>query len=307
MGKYIIRRLVATIPVLLGVTLAVFSMLHLVPGDPIRMMLGEFQMTPEQIEQIRATLDLDRPLYEQYPLFLFNALQGDLGTSIRTRRPVLTEIGDRIGSTVQLALAGLGVAVVIGVTLGIIAAVRQNTWADMSAMVIAMLGVSMPNFWLGFLLIFVFSLHLGWFPAAGGGTFRHLVLPALTLGVSAAAVIARLTRSSMLEVLRQDYIVAARAKGLKNNVVVLRHALRNALIPTVTILGLQFGQLLAGTVVVETVFGRPGIGRLIVTAILEKDFPVVQGVVLVIAVTYVLINLLVDVTYAFLDPRIRYG
>jgi peptide/nickel transport system permease protein len=307
MGKYILRRLVATIPVLLGVTLAVFSMLHLVPGDPIRMMLGEFQMTPEQIEQIRATLDLDRPLYEQYPLFLYNALQGDLGTSIRTRRPVLTEIGDRIGSTVQLALAGLGVAVVIGVTLGIIAAVRQNTWADMSAMVIAMLGVSMPNFWLGFLLIFVFSLHLGWFPAAGGGTFRHLVLPALTLGVSAAAVIARLTRSSMLEVLRQDYIVAARAKGLKNNVVVLRHALRNALIPTVTILGLQFGQLLAGTVVVETVFGRPGIGRLIVTAILEKDFPVVQGVVLVIAVTYVLINLLVDVTYAFLDPRIRYG
>jgi peptide/nickel transport system permease protein len=307
MGRYLARRLLATVPVILGVTLAVFAMLHLVPGDPVRLMLGEFQTTPAQIEQLRANLDLDRPLYEQYIRFVYRAAQGDLGYSIRSHRPVTQEIRDRIGSTMLLALSGLSIAVVLGVTLGVVAAVKQNTWADISAMLIALLGVSMPSFWLGLLLIFIFSLHLGWFPAAGGGSFRHLVLPAFTLGVAAAAIIARLTRSTMLEVLRQDYIVAARAKGLRGSVVIVRHALRNALIPTVTILGLQFGQLLAGTVIIETVFGRPGIGRLIVTAILEKDFPLVQGIVLIIAISYVLINVLVDITYAFLDPRIRYG
>lgn len=307
MGRYLLQRLLTTIPVIIGVTVAVFSMLHVVPGDPIRMMLGEFQTSPAQIEQIQSQLHLDEPLPQQYGRFVVGAVQGDLGYSIRSKRPVMDEITDNLPSTLYLTLAGLTIAVVLGVTFGIIAAVKQNTWADLSAMVIAMLGVSMPSFWLGLLLIFLFSLRLGWFPAAGGGGIDHLVLPALTLGLGASAIIARLTRSTMLEVLRQDYVTTARAKGLRGSVVVVRHALRNALIPTVTILGLQFGQLLAGTVVIETVFGRPGIGRLIVEAILEKDFPLVQGIVLFIAVTYVVVNLAIDLLYAVLDPRIRYG
>lgn len=307
MGRFLIQRFLATIPVVLGVTIAVFAMLHLVPGDPVQMMLGEFQTSPEQIEKLKAQLYLDEPLPQQYGRYLTNALRGDLGYSIRSKRPVMDEIRDNLPSTLVLTLSGLGVAIVIGMSLGIVAAVKQNTWADLAAMIIAMLGVSMPSFWLGLLLIFAFSLKLEWFPATGGGDLRHLILPAVTLGLGASAIIARLTRSTMLEVLRQEYIVTARAKGLRGSVVILRHALRNAMIPTVTILGLQFGQLLAGTVVIETVFGRPGIGRLIVSAILEKDFPLVQGIVLFIAISYVLINLLVDVLYAFLDPRIRLG
>lgn len=307
MGRFLIQRLLSTIPVVLGVSIAVFAMLHLVPGDPIQMMLGEFQTTPEQVEKLKAQLYLDKPLPEQYLRFVTNAAQGDLGYSIRSKRPVMDEIRDNLPSTIVLTLAGLAIAVVIGMTLGIVAAVKQNTWADLAAMIMAMLGVSMPSFWLGLLLIFGFSLKFNWFPATGGGDFKHLVLPAVTLGLGASAIIARLTRSTMLEVLRQEYIITARAKGLRNSVVIIRHALRNAMIPTITILGLQFGQLLAGTVVIETVFGRPGIGRLIVAAILEKDFPLVQGIVLFIALAYVLINLLVDVLYAVLDPRIRLG
>ncbi|MCC6935276.1 MAG: ABC transporter permease [Thermomicrobiales bacterium] len=307
MGRFLIQRLLSTIPVVLGVSIAVFAMLHLVPGDPIQMMLGEFQTSPEQVEKLKAQLYLDRPLPEQYLRFVTNAAQGDLGYSIRSKRPVMDEIRDNLPSTLVLTLAGLAIAVVIGMTLGIVAAVKQNTWADLAAMIMAMLGVSMPSFWLGLLLIFGFSLKFNWFPATGGGDFKHLVLPAVTLGLGASAIIARLTRSTMLEVLRQEYITTARAKGLRNSVVIIRHALRNAMIPTITILGLQFGQLLAGTVVIETVFGRPGIGRLIVAAILEKDFPLVQGIVLFIALAYVLINLFVDVLYAVLDPRIRLG
>ena len=307
MGRYLIQRLLSTIPVVLGVSIAVFAMLHLVPGDPIQMMLGEFQTSPEQIEKLKAQLYLDKPLPEQYLRFMSNAVQGDLGYSIRSKRPVMDEIRDNLPSTLILTLAGLAIAVVVGMTLGIVAAVKQNTWADLAAMIMAMLGVSMPSFWLGLLLIFGFSLKFNWFPATGGGGFKHLVRPAITLGLGASAIIARLTRSTMLEVLRQEYIITARAKGLRNSVVIVRHALRNAMIPTITILGLQFGQLLAGTVVIETVFGRPGIGRLIVAAILEKDFPLVQGIVLFIALAYVLINLLVDVLYAVLDPRIRLG
>ncbi|RIK36193.1 MAG: hypothetical protein DCC58_19555 [Chloroflexi bacterium] len=307
MGRYFLARLLATIPVILGVTIAVFSMLHLVPGDPISMMLGEFQTSPEQIEQLRSRLHFDEPLPKQYGRFLLGAVQGDLGYSIRSKRPVMTEITDNLPSTLILAASGLGIALLIGITLGVVAAVKQNTWADVSAMLISMLGVSMPSFWLGLLLIFTFSLKLQWLPATGGGDLRHLILPALTLGLGASAIIARLTRSTMLEVLRQEYITTARAKGLRERVVIVRHALRNALIPTVTILGLQFGQLLAGTVVIETVFGRPGIGRLIVSGILEKDFPLVQGIVLFIAVSYVTINLLIDLLYAVIDPRIRLG
>ena len=303
--RYLVKRLLAAIPVLFGVSVVVFSMLHLVPGDPVKMMLGEFQTSPEQIARLRAQLHLDEPLPAQFGRFLWNVLHGDLGHSIRTRRPVLTEILDNLPSTVALALAGMVVAIAMGVTLGVIAAVRQHSWFDICSMLTALLGVSMPSFWLGLLLIFALSLNLGWLPATGGGDFRHLIMPAVTLGMGAAAIIARLSRSCMLEVLRQEYITTARAKGLWEPLVILRHGLKNALIPVVTIVGLQLGQLLGGTVIIETVFARPGVGRLIVNGILEKDFPLVQGIVLVGATGYVFINLLVDVTYAWLDPRIR--
>jgi peptide/nickel transport system permease protein/oligopeptide transport system permease protein len=302
---FVARRVLAVVPVLFGVTLAVFSMLFLVPGDPVKMMLAEFVTNPDQIAQMRAQLHLDEPILQQYGRFVGNAVRGDLGTSIRSRRPVATEIAENVGSTAQLALASMAVAIGLGIPLGLVAALGRNSWLDVAAMVVALLGVAMPSFWLGLLLIFGFSLHLGWFPATGGGDLHHLVLPAVTLGMIAAAIIARLTRSSMLEVLGQDYVRTARAKGLAWWGVVVRHALKNALIPIVTIFGLQFGNLLAGAVIVETVFSRPGLGRLVVGGILAKDFPLVQGAVLFVAVAYVLINVLVDVTYAFVDPRIR--
>ena len=307
MLTYLARRFLAVIPVLFGVTLCVFSMLFLVPGDPVKMMLAEFVTTPDQIAQMRAQLHLDEPILKQYGRFVGNALRGDLGTSIRSRRAVSTEIGENVGSTAQLAVASMAVAVAIGVPLGLMAALLRNTWLDAGSMVVALLGVSMPSFWLGLLLIFAFSLHLGWFPATGGGDFWHLVLPSVTLGMIASAIIARLTRSSMLEVLGQDYVRTARAKGLAWWSVVVRHALKNALIPVITIFGLQFGNLLAGAVIVETVFSRPGLGRLIVGGILAKDFPLVQGTVLFVAAAYVMINVLVDIAYAFVDPRIRFG
>ncbi|MFI5377078.1 MAG: ABC transporter permease [Candidatus Rokuibacteriota bacterium] len=304
---YVGRRILAVVPVLFGVTLAVFSMLFLVPGDPVKIMLAEFVTTPDQIAQMRAQLHLDEPVLKQYGRFVANALRGDLGVSIRSRRPVAAEITENIGSTGQLALASMVVAIGLGVPLGLLAALGRNSWLDVAAMVVALLGVAMPSFWLGFLLIFVFSLHLGWLPATGGGDLLHLVMPAVALGMIAAAIIARLTRSSMLEVLGQDYVRTARAKGLGSASVIVRHALRNALIPVVTVFGLQFGNLLAGAVIVETVFSRPGLGRLIVGGILAKDFPLVQGTVLFVAAAYVLINVVVDVAYAYVDPRIRIG
>ena len=306
MLTWILRRILAVVPVLFGVTLAVFSMLFLVPGDPVKMMLAEFVTNPDQVAQMRAQLHLDEPIFQQYGRFVGGALRGDLGTSIRSRRPVTTEIGENLASTAQLALAAMLVAIGLGVPLGLLAALSRNSWLDVASMGGALLGVSMPSFWLGLLLIFVFSLQLAWFPATGGGDLRHLVLPAVTLGMIAAAIIARLTRSSMLEVLGQDYVRTARAKGLGGFSVVVRHALKNALIPIITIFGLQFGNLLAGAVIVETVFSRPGLGRLIVGGILNKDFPLVQGVVLFVATVYVLINVLVDVAYAYADPRIRF-
>jgi peptide/nickel transport system permease protein len=304
---YVGRRILAVVPVLFGVTLAVFSMLFLVPGDPVKIMLAEFVTTPDQIAQMRAQLHLDEPVLKQYGRFVGNALRGDLGISIRSRRPVAAEITENIGSTGQLALASMLVAIGLGVPLGLLAALGRNSWLDVAAMVVALVGVAMPSFWLGFLLIFVFSLHLGWLPATGGGDLLHLVMPAVALGMIAAAIIARLTRSSMLEVLGQDYVRTARAKGLGSGSVIVRHALRNALIPVVTVFGLQFGNLLAGAVIVETVFSRPGLGRLIVGGILAKDFPLVQGTVLFVAAAYVLINVVVDVAYAYVDPRIRIG
>ena len=306
MTQYIGRRLLITIPVVLGVSILVFLMLHLVPGDPVKMMLAEFGTNPEQLAMMRAQLHLDEPLPQQYGRFLWNALHGDLGYSIRSRRPVTTEIMDNLPSTLELTLAGLLFAGITGATLGIVAAVKQYSWIDAGSMILSLVGVSMPSFWLGLLLIFAFSLRFRWFPATGGGDLKHLVLPALTLGLISSAIIARLTRSSMLEVMRQEYVTVARAKGLHEFWVIVRHALKNALIPVVTIFGLQFGQLLAGTVVIEKVFSRPGVGRLVVDAILSKDFPMIQGIVLVIALSYVLVNLIADVLYGILDPRIRY-
>ena len=307
MTRFISARLLVTVPVVFGVTLAVFSMLFLIPGDPVKMMLSEFGTSPEQIARMRAQLHLNEPFAEQFGRFVWGAVQGNLGESIRDRRPVRAEILEVLPATVQLAVTALVLSGLLGITLGIVAAVRQNSWWDMGSMAVALIGVSVPSFWLGLLLILLFSLHLGWLPATGGGGLEHLVLPACALGAGAAAIIARLTRSTMLEVLRMEYMTTARAKGLTGAGVVLGHGLKHALIPIITIFGLQFGSLLAGTVIIETVFGRPGIGRLLVGAILYKDVPLVQGVVLFVAVGYVLINLSVDVIYAAIDPRIRYG
>jgi peptide/nickel transport system permease protein len=307
MTEYLVRRLALAIPVLLGVSVTVFLMMHLIPGDPaLAMLRGQPTVTPADIDRVRHQLGLDDPLPIQYLKYIGRVLQGDFGESVKSHRPVLTMIGEQAWPTLQLALAAMVLAVTIGVVLGTISALRQNTWVDTVSMVIALFGVSMPNFWLGLLLIYIFSVRLGWLPITGEGGWQRLILPAVALGLDFSAVTARLVRSSLLEVMRQDYILAARAKGLRASTVVTRHALRNAMIAVITIIGLQFGFLLSGAVVIETVFARQGIGRLAITAILSKDFPLVQGIVLVSAAVYVLINLLVDLSYSFLDPRIHY-
>jgi peptide/nickel transport system permease protein len=307
MWVYIGNRLLLSIPVILGVSVFVFLMLHLVPGDPVMVMMGDAPVPKEQLEQIRERLGLNDSLVVQYGRFFGKALQGDLGRSLRTNRRVIEDIMERLPSTVQLSIAAIILAITLGTVLGVMAATYQNTWIDTLSTVIALIGVSMPIFWLGLMLIFLFALRLGWFPATGQGGLSHLVLPAVALAWYAAAIIARLVRSSMLEVMRMEYVVTARAKGLNERKVLYWHTLRNALIPVVTIVGLQFGNLLAGTVITETVFARQGLGRLIVEGILQKDFPVVQGAVLFTAMMYVLANLLVDISYAVIDPRIRYG
>ncbi len=304
--QFLAKRLLAAVPVLLGISVAVFLMMHLVPGDPAKMMLGELAVQKEAVENLRRQLGLDQSIPVQYWRFLKGALHGDLGRSILENQPVARMIWQSLPSTIELTLAGLGIAVLLGGVLGVTAAVKQNTWVDNASMVLALWGVSMPSFWLGLLLIFLFSLNLHWLPATGQGGIERLLMPAFTLGYVASAVIARLVRSSMLEVLRQDYVRTARAKGLADRLVIYRHALKNALIPVVTVLGLQFGALLGGAVVIETVFSRPGIGRLAVTSILSKDFQVTQGTVLMSAVFYTLVNIMVDISYAVLDPRIRY-
>ena len=306
MLAYVRGRLIAAVPVVLGVSVAVFLMLHLVPGDPISVMFADSSLPPEQIAMLRQQLGLDDPLPVQYARFIGKAVQGDLGRSIRTNRPVLQEILNQLPSTIELTVAAMVVAVLVGMVLGCLAALGRNTWLDGVSMAVSLLGVSMPSFWLGLMLIFLFSVALGWLPATGEGGLERLIMPALSLGLFAAAVIARLTRSSMLEVLGQEYVRTARAKGLRERVVVIRHALRNALIPVVTMVGLQAGILLSGAVVIETVFSRQGLGRLIVNGILAKDFPLVQGAVLFTALMYVLVNLIVDLAYAWLDPRIHY-
>lgn len=293
-------------PVVVGVSVVVFSIVHLLPGDPVLAILSGANATPEQERELRAQLRLDDPLPVQYVRFIVRAVVGDFGRSIFTRRPVSEEIAEQLPSTLELAATAIGIAVVVGLTLGLLAAVWHNTWIDRAAMLVALGGVSMPSFWLGLLLIFVFSLQLGWLPATGQGGVSRLLLPAATIGLNYSAVIARLVRSSLLEVLGNGYIATARAKGLSEWGVTLKHALGNALIPVTTIIGVQLGNLLAGTIIVETVFSRRGMGRLAVTAVLDKDYPLIQGVVLVSALGYVLTNLLVDLSYAALDPRIRH-
>jgi peptide/nickel transport system permease protein len=304
MPRYLLRRLLLTVPVLLGVATLVFGLIHFIPGDPAQAMLGE-GASPEDVEQLRERLGLNRPLLVQYGSFLQGLLHGDLGVSLRNDQPVAQEILERMPATAELAFAAMLVAVVIALPLGIIAAVWRGTTIDFTAMTLALVGISVPNFWLGPLLAIVFAVELGWLPVGGRGTFAHLVLPAVTLGAALAAILARMTRASLLEELREPYVLAARAKGVSRVRAVLRHALRNSLIPIVTILGLQFGVVLTGAVITETIFAWPGIGRLLIQSISFRDYPTVQGCVLLIAVTYVGVNLITDLTYGFLDPRIR--
>lgn len=304
MSTYLIQRLSALIIVLLGVSIIVFSMLHFIPGDPATIMAGE-AATAEDIAQLRKNLSLDKPLYVQYWTFISNASMGNFGDSLRTYRKVSDELAVRFPRTLTLAFMSLLVAISIGLPSGIISATRQYSVFDYSSMLVSILGVSMPTFWSGLLAMYVFSVKLGWFPTAGAETLRHAVLPAVTLGFSAAAIIARLTRSTMLEVLRNDYIRTARSKGMAERQVIWKHALKNAMIPTITIIGLRFGYLLAGAVVVETVFAYPGLGLFLVESIRWRDYPVVQGCILLIATSFVLVNLIVDLTYGLLDPRIR--
>jgi peptide/nickel transport system permease protein len=305
MWTYVLRRLLLTVPVLFGVTFIIFAMVRLTPGDPAQVIAGE-QATRETVEEVRRSLGLDQPLLLQYVRFLRDLARGDMGRSTRSLRPVVHELADRFPNTIELTLAGMLVASVIGIGAGIVSATRQNRWPDTLSMLLALVGVSMPVFWLGLMLILLFSVHLGWFPPVGRGTWSQLVLPAVTLGAASAAILARMTRSSLLEVLRQDFVMTARAKGLVERLVIGKHALKNAMIPVVTVMGLQFGTLLSGAVLTETVFAWPGIGRLIVESILARDYPVVQGAVLLSALTFVFVNLVVDVLYSLLDPRIRY-
>jgi peptide/nickel transport system permease protein len=308
MTQYVVQRLILVGPVLLGVSIAVFLMMHLLPGDPaLAMLAGQSGITAADVDRVRHQLGLDKPVPIQYLTYIGRVLQGDFGESVHSHRPVLEMIGEQAAPTVQLALAAMAIAVSLGIILGTISALRHNSWVDTLSMLVALFGVSMPSFWFGLILIYFFSLRLGWLPVTGEGGWQRLILPAVALGMDFSAITARLVRANLLEVMRQEYILTARSKGLRARAIVTRHALRNAMIPVLTIIGLQLGNLLGGAVVIETVFAREGIGRLAVTAILSKDFPLVQGIVLIAAVVYVGINLLIDLSYATLDPRIRYG
>jgi ABC-type dipeptide/oligopeptide/nickel transport system permease component len=306
MTRYLIRRLLQAIPTVLLVSVLVFLMLYLIPGDPAAIYLGERQSSPEQLEIVREQMGLNRPVYVQYLDYIFNALRGDFGTSLNNNRPVLDEILLRLPSTLELTVAAMLVSTLLGIGIGIIAALNHNTIIDTVSMLIALVGISMPIYWSALLLIVLFSVNLRWFPPIGQGSVDRLVMPALALGLLSAGALARLVRSSMLEVLSQDYILTARSKGLSSRTVIVRHTLRNTLIPVITILGLTFGQLLSGAVLTETIFSRLGIGRMYVEAILNKDYTLVQGATLFLAMTYVLINIGVDVLYTYVDPRIKY-
>ena len=306
MGRYIARRLLLLVPLLLGASVLVFVVMRLIPGDPARLALGA-EGTEEQVQLMRRQWGLDQPLPVQYVYWLGHALQGDFGRSTVSRVPAGEEIALRLPATLRLTALSMVFAAALGIGLGLLAAVQHDTWVDRVSMVLALLGVCTPTFWLGLMLILVFSVQLGWLPSFGQGGLDHLILPALTLGAAASAVIARVTRSSLLDVLGADYMRTARAKGLGEHLVIARHALRNGLIPVLTLLGLELGGLMAGAIVTETVFAYPGIGQLLVNSVNNRDFAVVQAALLLFALQFVLINLAVDVLYAVVDPRIAYG
>ena len=305
MLKYTIRRLLQTIPLLIAISFAAFIMMHLVPGDPVRNMMG-IEASKEAVEAERERLGLNDPLLVQYGRFLGGVLQGDLGTSIFTKQSVTEEILKKYPATIKLALGGTIFASVVGILAGIVSAVKRNKLTDNIIMVLSLISVSTPSFFLALVLMLFFSLQLGWLPSMGLRTPLHYVLPIITLGMQSVGTIARTTRSSMLEVLRQDYIRTSRSRGIPERVIIYSHAFKNAIIPVLTIVGLRFGGLLAGSMLVETVFSIPGIGRYLVDAVLERDYPVVQSTVLVLACTFVLVNLVVDLLYAVADPKIRY-
>jgi peptide/nickel transport system permease protein len=306
MFNYLVRRIFTSILVLFGVSVLVFSVIHLVPGDVTMAILGRQKVSPEKVAELREQLGLNDPLYVQYGRYLDKALHGDLGMSIRNKLPVAKSISEQMPGTIYLAFAALLVALSIGSVLGMLAALSHGTWLDTLVMALSVSGLSIPTFWMGLLLILLFSVRLGMFPSiSNGSTPSELFLPALTLGLPEAAVVARMVRASMLDVLNREYITTARAKGVPRHLVILKHALRNALIPVVTFLGLQMAYLLGGATIVETMFARQGIGRLAVQSIYNRDYPVVQGVVLVTATIYVLINTLTDITYVFVNPKIR--
>jgi ABC-type dipeptide/oligopeptide/nickel transport system permease component len=302
---FLTRRLLLTVPVLLGVLTLVFALIHLIPGDPAQAMLGD-TASQADVAALRARLGLDRPLVEQYGRFLKGAVRGDLGTSLRTSEPVTAAIVARLPATLELAAAAMLVSIAFSIPLGIVAAVRRGTVVDHAATTLSLMGVSIPNFWLGPLLAIVFAIELGWLPVSGRGTPAHLVLPAISLGAALAAILSRMTRASLLEELREPYVQAARARGASRTRAVLRHAFRNSLIPVVTLIGLQFGAVLTGAVITETIFAWPGVGRLLIQSIGFRDYPLVQGCILFIAVMYVGMNLLTDLMYGVIDPRIRY-
>jgi glutathione transport system permease protein len=305
MAKYFIHRLLGILPVLLLISLLVFGFVHLLPGDPARLVAGQ-DATQQDIAVVRAALGLDRPLWEQYVTYVWNVLHGDFGISLKTRRPVSEEIGERFFPTFWLTIISMVWATLFGLIIGVSSAVRRGRWQDHGGMLVAVSGISLPSFWLGLLLIDWFSVRLGWFPTSGYGTLAHFVLPSITLGVGVAAVMARFTRSSFIEIAREDYIRTARAKGAFERLVVWKHVLRNALIPIITMVGLQFGFLLGGSIVVETVFAWPGLGRLLVDSVSFRDYPVIQAEILLFSLEFILINLIVDVLYALVNPEIRY-
>ncbi len=307
MGRYILKRLILAVPTLLGVIIGAFFIIHLVPGDPVEVMLFGANPTPEQITQLREQLGLDQPLYRQFARYFWGVIRGDMGESIQRHRPVSKEIGERLVPTLKLTFFGMGIAIVFGFTMGIVAALRPNSWIDNLCMSASNIAVAIPAFWLGIILILFFALHLGWFPATGQGGGKRLILPALSLGIGYSAIIARLVRANLIQVLEKEYILTARSKGLVERTVLFRHALKNALIPVITMIGLQFGNMMGAAVVIEMLFARIGLGRLLVTAILQRDYPLIQGTILVFGFIYIISNLIIDLLYSLVDPRIRYA
>ncbi len=305
MHIYILKRIVQVIPVLLLVTLITFSLVHLTPGDPAIMRAGE-DATAEQVESIREAMGLNLPVHVQYLNWIGGLFRGDLGYSLQDGRPVFITLIRRLPATIQLVIASFIVSIGIGLPVGILSAVKQNTMADSIARIFALLGLSMPNFWIGLMLMLLFSYRLRLLPASGSGTLLHLIMPAIALGLPAAGVITRLTRSSMLEVLKEDYIRTAQSKGLKNKTVIYKHALKNAMLPVVTVIGIQLGSRLGGSVIIESVFAYPGIGRFAYLRLLARDYPMIMGNLLIFAFIFILINLLTDILYGFIEPRIRY-